>query len=415
MRRLIYTYALIKSLYDEGEDYLDSFWPFAVRVMAPNELSDCAAVQNRLKADFHLEIPLHVLRTILHRAKRRGLVEQERKSYRLTQHGVGYLDKLETEKEAERRVNALLQDIRGFLEQAGAPLSAEEIYGLLIRFLHKDIDFLIHCVNPAAALMPPETPGLEPRDTVLMEYMRHAEQEQPHNYATLEDLVRGSVISVVLYSKDPSDIATMGRKKFKGCTAYLDSNFLFSLLGFHSPEVCAAAQELMPLLRNARFDLRVFSFTLEEICRVIRRYPTELNYYPISIAVDSIYSQLKRRGWRATDAREFIISAEEVLRDKGVGIEWVKDVDLEAHDGTSQELQSLLSEYKPLQGVFSRNHDLMAIERVRQIRGKPIRRIENAKAVFLTSDVRLSRFKFTEMRHKQNGTICEAVLVPPHS
>jgi len=38
MERLIYTYALIRSLCDQGEDYIDSFWPFVIKVLPPEEV-----------------------------------------------------------------------------------------------------------------------------------------------------------------------------------------------------------------------------------------------------------------------------------------------------------------------------------------------------------------------------------------
>lgn len=52
----------------------------------------------------------------------------------------------------------------------------------------------------------------------------------------------------------------------------------------------------------------------------------------------------------------------------------------------------------------------MAIEKVEEIWGKPVRKIEDLKVFFLTSDVRLSRFNFIEMGHRENGTISEVIL-----
>jgi hypothetical protein len=40
MNKLIYTYALIRALYDQGDDYLDSFWPFAVQALDTSKFID---------------------------------------------------------------------------------------------------------------------------------------------------------------------------------------------------------------------------------------------------------------------------------------------------------------------------------------------------------------------------------------
>jgi len=66
--------------------------------------------------------------------------------------------------------------------------------------------------------------------------------------------------------------------------------------------------------------------------------------------------------------------------------------------------------YKPLQVIFSQNHDLAAIEKIKQLRGHSARNIESAKALFLTSDKALSRFNLVEMGHKEDGTVCEVIL-----
>lgn len=45
----IYTYALIKALYDEGQDYLDSFWPFVVEAIPSNKSVTPRFIQKKLK------------------------------------------------------------------------------------------------------------------------------------------------------------------------------------------------------------------------------------------------------------------------------------------------------------------------------------------------------------------------------
>jgi hypothetical protein len=45
----IYTYALIKALYDEGEDYIDSFWPIVVKTIPSNQSVTSSFIQRKLK------------------------------------------------------------------------------------------------------------------------------------------------------------------------------------------------------------------------------------------------------------------------------------------------------------------------------------------------------------------------------
>ena len=53
MSTQLYTYSLIRSLYDQGADLIDSFWPLIVRIL-PNDGSGFPAddLQNSLKLKY---------------------------------------------------------------------------------------------------------------------------------------------------------------------------------------------------------------------------------------------------------------------------------------------------------------------------------------------------------------------------
>jgi len=410
MERLIYTYALIKSLYDQGEDYVDSFWPFAIKLLPVGRFVDMGSIQRNLKEKFDLEMPLHVLGTVLNRAKRRGYIEQKKKQYKLTEKGLGYLDALESDKEVERRINALLEGMGQFFNKRNVSLSLDQIRDLLLSFLHKNIEPLTEFINPSATPSELLIPKLEGNENLLIDYIKAAEQQKPENYKTLQDMVLGSIISVVLYAEEPSEMTEISTRGFKHCQVFLDTNFVFFILDLYNPEFNEPAKELFNLLEKYGFDLKVFDFTVNEICRVIGGYPREAHRYPTTVGVDTLYSSLKRKGLTKTDAREFIVNVEDILHKEGIKIEWRPDVDLKNYNPTNEELRSLMRKYKPSQDLFHQNHDLATIEKIKELRGKTARKIENSKVFFLTSDIRLSRFNFIEMGHKENGTVCEVIL-----
>lgn len=68
----IYNYAMMKALYDEGQDYLDSFWPFAVMAIPSKTSVDINYIQGKLKERYNLIVPLHVIEVILSRAERKN-------------------------------------------------------------------------------------------------------------------------------------------------------------------------------------------------------------------------------------------------------------------------------------------------------------------------------------------------------
>ena len=411
----IYTYALIKALYDEGQDYLDSFWPFVVKVIPSNQSVTSRFIQTKLKTRFNLEVPLHVLGVILARAARGDYIRHWRDDltgatkYRLTRTGINYSTKLETDKEVDRRINSLLESMRKSFEGKGISLSFDKIRELLLYFLHKNIDFLIERINPSISLSELAPPKFKGSDRYLLEYIKSAEQQEPDNYRILEDMVFGSIISVLLYVKEPREITKIRTTKFSHCQVFLDTNFIFSILDLDTEEFNEPAKELLTLLKRYNFDLKAFGFTVNEISRVINFYHRESYRYPTNIHVNTLYSNLKRKGWTKTDAREFIINIEQILQEQGITIEWMKTVNLSKYT-PDKGLRDAIKKYKPDQSVFHRNHDLLAIAKIKKLRKKTIRRIEDSKVFFLTSDVKLNRFNFMEEGHKQNGTICETIL-----
>jgi predicted nucleic acid-binding protein len=411
----VHTFALIKALYDEGQDYIDSFWPFAVKVIPVGRSPDTSSIQRGLRARFDLDVPLHVIGVILTRAERKGYVRQWRDrsrgvtQFRLTDAGADYASKLETDREVERRINALLESIRSFFNSKGVLLSFDKISALLLDFVHENIDFLIECINPSISSKETPVHKSEGYEKYLPEYVESADKKEPSNYEVLEDVVMGSIISALLCVEDPEDITRIRTMKFSDCRVFLDTNFIFSMLGLHMEEFNEPARELLDLLKKYDFDLKVFNFTLDEISRVLNSYHREYYRYPTNVEVNTLYSSLKRKGWSKTDAREFIINIEGTLEQHGIAVEWMKDINLTRYTSDDQ-LNDAMKKYKPGQDDFHRNHDMAAIAKVNELRGRAVRRIEDSGVLFLTSDVRLCRFNLLEMKHKENGTICETIL-----
>lgn len=413
MESLVYTYALMKSLYEQGRDYLDAFWPFTIKVFPSLKSLSCIelhAIQRKLLETYDIEIPLHVLKMILNRAKKRGVINKHSgKCYELTSEGLEYLDGFETEKEVERRINALFYDIQTYFISRGIEIDIETIRERIIVFLNDNISALICFINPILKAGESAISCSDEIDSLLISYIDDAESKKPDMYKTFQDMVMGSIISAVLYFKDPAKILEIREKKFKRCEIYLDSNFIFNILGYNLPEINKASRELLDLLKEFKFEIKVFSFTVNEICRVINGYPKAIREYPTFIAVNSIYSTLKRMGWTEINVREFIIDIEEILREKGISIDY-KSVDLEVYEPQNIELRDKISIYKPGQVKLSQNHDLCAIEMIQKSRKKTVTKLEDCSAFFLTSDVKLNKFNFNEMGHLKNGTICEVIL-----
>jgi hypothetical protein len=144
----IYSYALIKSLYDEGQDYLDSFWPFAITVIPTNLNVDVNYIQKKVQKKFDLDIPLHVLGILLARAEQeKYIVRDADLKYVLTGQGYDYVNKFENDRNVDRRIGALLDSGKSFLNKKGVVLTTDQVRSLILTFIKKNMDFLIECIR----------------------------------------------------------------------------------------------------------------------------------------------------------------------------------------------------------------------------------------------------------------------------
>jgi len=406
--KLIYTYSLVKTLYEQGKDYIDSFWPFVLKVLKKNKTYlDLNSIQDSIRENFGLDIPLHSLNVIITRAKRKGFIKQQKLQFILTEKGGKHLDSLEPESDIERRINELIEDIKSYLnEQLKLSLTSDETKGIFLSFVNKHIESLVAFFNPESSIIRLDAQSqLNNRyDSTLIDYLEISKQRKPNFYNTLVDVIYGSVISTVASNRNIAEV----NKKFSITKVFLDSNYLLSILGLHAPNFNKPAQELLHLLITYEFELRVFDFTIEEMVRVLKNYSREHHLYIKNVPVKSIYSNLKNIGFTTEDVREFIAKIESKIWQLGIKIE-TTNINLDDYKPKKDEYRTQLSQYKPNQNVRTQNHDLAAIDKTGEIRGKLRREIESSKAFFLTSDFRLSKFNFIVMKHRENATVCEVI------
>lgn len=407
MKNVIYSYALIMSFYDQGEDYIDSFLPFVLGAI--KDSANIKDIQSNLKQNYGIEMPSHVAANVLNRAKRKGHVAYDKERFQLTSQGTHYLGQLETETEVERRLSALINDIAIFFRENNTPIEEDAIADLLYTFISENLQPLIECINPDASVEL-NVKASDRNSNLLVRYIKNAEKQKPDEFHTIQDIVFGSIISVILYTQEATDLDRL-MSRFKHCQAFLDTNYIFSVLGLHADEFNEPAKELFTLLKQAGFTIKAFDFTLDEMSRVLASYPEEEYRYSQTVNVNSVCSCLKRRGWTKTQVAELIANLEEVLTKEGISIEWDTGIDLKSFEPEGDgKIRSLFPQYKLQYTTLTQNHDLAAIEKVKQYRRHPVRQIQHCKALFLTSDNGLSRFNFIGMGHKDNRTVSEVIL-----
>jgi len=145
----LYAYSMVRTLYEKGRDYIDSFVPLVTSVVSQAATAlDIDATGAEVKKAFGLDIPQQSLETIITRAKRRGFMRQSSGRISLTEEGQKYVRELESERDVERRINELLESGRAYLEKtSGLVLSVAEIRDSLEMITGEHLEAMEHFVS----------------------------------------------------------------------------------------------------------------------------------------------------------------------------------------------------------------------------------------------------------------------------
>ncbi len=406
--KILINYALIKSFYEEKRDYIDIFVPFLLKVLInENKPLKIETIQTDFKNLFDMDIPIYTLNTIISRAKKLEYISMQNEYYNIEEKGKKFiLEKFKSEDEMNRKTNSLIDDIIIFINKKYCiNFNNNDILNILQSFFKKNSIFLIEFFYSNSIQHKSDT-TLNVNERYIIEYFDYAKDRNEYFYNILSDIFNGSLISTLLYYEDINKI----NQKFKDLTIYLDTNFMFSIMGFRYQPFVKPAIELFNLLKKYKFKLKIFQFTLSEMKRYLFNY--DPSSYIGSIKVDDIYCVLKSKNWTIEDCYNYIAKIDKKITDLGVEIEYI-ELDPQKIENY-EKIHKALESYKFNINIeepktFSIYHDIAAIEAIRKIRKTSCGNLENSKAIFLTSDMRLSKFNYIEMGHKDYKTCPEVI------
>lgn len=145
----LHSFALVKTFYDTGRDYIDASWPLVLDALEPQEQIPLERLQKRIDERFALLIPIHPLETIITRASRKSLVERKARLVHLTEAGQDTKEKLDPSRDVERRVNQLIAAARRFLSSRGIDRSDSETGTSLQSFVATNLEFFERLLAPS--------------------------------------------------------------------------------------------------------------------------------------------------------------------------------------------------------------------------------------------------------------------------
>ncbi|MGI6624874.1 MAG: coiled-coil domain-containing protein [Limnochordia bacterium] len=399
----LYSYALAKSLYESNKDYLDTFVPFVCMVLADHASSlRVSSIKDGLKKRFQLSIPDHVLDEVCGRGISKGYLSRYDGYYAVTLEGQSYTGQVLSERDVERKANHLAERFSQYLARSDHQgIEPEQALELLVSFINRNL-------APLTSFL--ETPQVDLANgssdaytRIIVKFIVDAEKTYPDLFEILSDLVYGSVICTVVQAQRDYIPQTL-----KGVKVFLDSNIVFSFLDFDHDEVARPRKELLHLLRKEDCELLVFDFTLDEMVSVLRGYPIYCDNLWSQVRVNSIYSNLRRRGKTPQDIVSIIGNLDKSLLDHGISVLKTKH-DLHSRPRTL-DLAPLVP-YKVDRNDRSLYHDMLAIDEIQRLRDhQRVRKLEESQVLFVSADVGLSKYDLEMNNHRESSSIPNVML-----
>jgi hypothetical protein len=327
--------------------------------------------------------------------------------FSLTPIGLDFLSQLESEDEAKKRLNQLYEDIGNYFHNREIELTIDQIKELVLNFIKKNIRPLIQLLSTRDSF-PTNYVMKDGFDLIFCEYVvLKAKEENSVQAITIKEILIGSIISLTFKRSLPIE----EKDKLKAIEIYLDSNFLFYILGYAYKELAKPTNELFEMLKTTGFKIKIFDFTYKQakqtMINCIGKYD---NIYFPTIRFNSICYYLKGEKKTVQDIRLIVNNFQEIIANLGISIEPTGINKLEEYV-TEQDLITSLQKNKPNRPRISILHDIAAIKKVKEIRKQEVDKIDEAKAIFLTVDEILFAFDLNKMGHEQNRVTIPEVFV----
>lgn len=400
MSRTLATMAILKENWNAERDYLSNFEPFvtdSLRRLPPGKAVEAPAVAKAVESEFDLRMPQGVIETLLRRALRAGVLEKApnaRERFVVAEALGKVPDLLQARGDAARDVRALLDALRARAEQAGVEWTEDQAEEALMRFLDDS------GTQFATARRRGRADGLRVNPNqakaVVHSFARHAVERDPEGLRLLEQAVKGSMLSNVLYFDNLGEFSPSMNK----IAVYIDTPIVLRLLGVSTPQQIDASQELLKMLKTALIPVRIFAHTVNEVEGVLESTAGNLRKSRSKVASSTMHLSSTGRevvehfiqsGRGAADVEEVLAELDHRLKVLGVRVEDRPDpvVAMTVDEAKLDDVLQTAVGYKSRQ---AKQRDLQSITAIHLLRrGRSARQLGDCQALFVTTNSALVR------------------------
>ncbi len=387
---LIVSLAYLKVNCDSNRNgYLDNFIPLVAECLreSTDDVISINNLQKTLQDRFGICIPLHVISSLLNRAKKRDYVILKNHVYYKNEDILNNLSFQSSQTKIQRIYSALIEDFQKFnREKYKREISEHTAEQIILSFISYNQVKIFQSNQDFKAL--PDYPLLNTAEKVVIaDYITTAQLSNPQIYEYIETIVKGYMIVNALYLPD----MITSNKKFQKTKIFFDTSFIIYALGYSGDEMVTPCTELLELLYANGAQLCCFQHTLDEIKGILNACSNRLGHIDDTMFGRSLQF-FASHGYTASDIQLLISKLERKI--EALRIRIIEKPDYNDHQYViSEEILGDLLRVKvnyPREGALTRDVDSIAsIYRIR--RGHSVFNIEASRAIFVTTNNTLAR------------------------
>ena len=384
--------AMLKvSLDKEGRDYIDQLNSFIKEALPRvGEKIDVGDLTSVIQERFGLRVPVAVVESALRRLAKQAIIRRDNSIYVVAVENDAQDFKLKRAR-AKSDIAKVIESFQGFSQRSfEVELSEQDAEAAIVAFVSKHS---IECLRSYVFRTPfPKISHDTQQSYMVARFINESVTEAPELFQLIIVVFKGVMLANAFTCPD-LDAAS---KKFSGLSLYFDTPLVLSLLGLHGTNEYEKLRDLVSLLKGLKASVYVFEHTLDEVDGVLSWCESALQNRWASTS--RVIRSLAVEGKGRADILLMKASVKERLSDSGVAVqqtpEYVEHLQID-----EKSLQGLLEEGVDYPRDRAIQYDINSVRSVYALRnGIAPRRLEDAKAVFVTSNSSFARSAFAYSR-----------------
>lgn len=263
MRRTIISLAILKVNQDKYQkDYLDNFVPFVatlIKIKDYNEI-DVNTICSDFQEEFGLTIPYHPMLILLNRAKKRGIIKQEQKTYYPNKDKIKDYDFSDKSEEQITEYDTFIGTFIDFAkDKFSIDITKDDADAAFISCLKQhDMELLFAAENNSIL---PEIKSSTSLNFLAYKFICNIYESRSEYFGLVKNMAIGHMLSAPLLY----DNFDRFKGKLSKTNIFLDTNFIIRLLGYDGDLRKAAYNDLINVFKEHKNSLYIFQHTFEEV------------------------------------------------------------------------------------------------------------------------------------------------------